>query len=218
MPRKKGQPLFPWTPEQISFGMKLWDEGYGGSRIAMAMNKSFAGVPGTPLSRSAVIGKLFRHGARRGVSNNPTNYIDRRSTPKGQSAHRKPRPVGQSPLSGASDDARRAPAQDAMEEALEPTSVVNISDAMTLDDIRKLAPLSRNGVAVTVETLETDDCRFPIGDPKRRGFGFCARPRGEGPYCCAHSRLVGDAAANAAVKRSATIADPRAFRFMRKKA
>ncbi len=40
--------------------------------------------------------------------------------------------------------------------------------------------------------LRSNDCRWPIGDPMKRGFAFCGnktRETGE-PYCCAHARIA----------------------------
>jgi GcrA cell cycle regulator len=35
--------------------------------------------------------------------------------------------------------------------------------------------------------LQSRDCRWPVGDPRQAGFGFCAMPRdGDGPYCEHH--------------------------------
>lgn len=42
----------------------------------------------------------------------------------------------------------------------------------------------------TVETLETSDCRWPIGDPRHAGFHFCGAPQALGrPYCSHHWSL-----------------------------
>lgn len=42
----------------------------------------------------------------------------------------------------------------------------------------------------TIDTLEADDCRWPIGDPRRDGFHFCGEPKALGrPYCAHHSAL-----------------------------
>ena len=38
--------------------------------------------------------------------------------------------------------------------------------------------------------LTDSDCRYPIGDPKEPGFGFCADKKLPGlPYCEAHARV-----------------------------
>ncbi len=42
---------------------------------------------------------------------------------------------------------------------------------------------------VTVETLASDSCRWPEGDPKLSGFHFCGRIKQPGsvPYCAHHA-------------------------------
>ena len=39
----------------------------------------------------------------------------------------------------------------------------------------------------TLDDLEANDCRWPIGDPRHEGFHFCAAPKTLGrPYCAHH--------------------------------
>lgn len=41
-----------------------------------------------------------------------------------------------------------------------------------------------------METLETNDCRWPIGDPRLPGFHFCGVQQAAGrPYCIEHWQL-----------------------------
>jgi GcrA cell cycle regulator len=41
----------------------------------------------------------------------------------------------------------------------------------------------------TVETLLTDDCRWPFGDPMKPEFHFCGKRKVDGsPYCEFHMR------------------------------
>ena len=42
--------------------------------------------------------------------------------------------------------------------------------------------------AFDLATLAAHACRFPIGDPRATGFGFCGEPANAGPYCEAHRR------------------------------
>jgi hypothetical protein len=42
----------------------------------------------------------------------------------------------------------------------------------------------------TVSNLETDDCRWPIGDPRDADFHFCGARQVSGrPYCETHWRM-----------------------------
>ena len=48
-------------------------------------------------------------------------------------------------------------------------------------------------VAVMLSIMELTDhaCKFPIGDPREPGFGFCGHPSTEGkPYCAYHCRVA----------------------------
>lgn len=40
--------------------------------------------------------------------------------------------------------------------------------------------------AFDLSTLAPHACRWPIGDPRASGFGFCGEPANAGPYCEAH--------------------------------
>jgi GcrA cell cycle regulator len=43
---------------------------------------------------------------------------------------------------------------------------------------------------VKLEALQSGQCKFPIGDPRDDGFGFCGGPRFAGyPYCTSHCRI-----------------------------
>ena len=43
----------------------------------------------------------------------------------------------------------------------------------------------------TVDTLERNDCRWPIGDPRHPDFHFCGAPQVAGrPYCDLHWRMA----------------------------
>lgn len=42
---------------------------------------------------------------------------------------------------------------------------------------------------VALVDLRPNMCRFPIGDPREEGFGFCGLDRADGAYCKAHARL-----------------------------
>jgi GcrA cell cycle regulator len=42
--------------------------------------------------------------------------------------------------------------------------------------------------ALDLATLSAHACRWPIGDPRATGFGFCGDRANAGPYCEAHRR------------------------------
>jgi GcrA cell cycle regulator len=54
--------------------------------------------------------------------------------------------------------------------------------------------------SATILTLGEHACRWPIGDPETREFGFCGRSRaGHGPYCAGHTQVAFRGRATAAV-------------------
>lgn len=51
------------------------------------------------------------------------------------------------------------------------------------------APATDIATITSILDLEDDHCRWPIGDPKQHGFGYCGCKKVEGlPYCNAHAR------------------------------
>jgi GcrA cell cycle regulator len=43
----------------------------------------------------------------------------------------------------------------------------------------------------TIATLERNDCRWPIGDPRQPDFHFCGAPKlPDRPYCEIHWRMA----------------------------
>lgn len=50
-------------------------------------------------------------------------------------------------------------------------------------------PATDVATITSILDLEPHHCRWPIGDPKQHGFGFCGCKKVEGlPYCNAHAR------------------------------
>lgn len=70
---------------------------------------------------------------------------------------------------------------------LVPTADTPPPDAVALS----LKPMRlESGKAANVETLSDCMCKFPIGDPTERSFGFCGRAVTTKPYCDDHRRLT----------------------------
>jgi GcrA cell cycle regulator len=43
---------------------------------------------------------------------------------------------------------------------------------------------------VALVDLTSSHCRFPVGDPRQEGFGFCGHPTGDGAYCRHHAAIA----------------------------
>lgn len=55
---------------------------------------------------------------------------------------------------------------------------------LLIDPPKPRADLPPLVARVTFEQLQNDQCKFPVGDPREPGFGFCGQPRVLGtPYC-----------------------------------
>lgn len=58
--------------------------------------------------------------------------------------------------------------------------------ARFLDDL----PPDESPFACTIIELESNMCRYPLGDPQDKGFRYCGAPDCEGSYCGRHYKLA----------------------------
>lgn len=59
-----------------------------------------------------------------------------------------------------------------------------------IDTDTVIEPTAPEPLMLSLLDLERRHCRWPIGDPKQEGFGFCDHPHADGgPYCPYHTRL-----------------------------
>jgi len=111
------------------------------------------------VTRSSVIGKVVRLGMQLGNTRNSQRNLDQHLRLKANYTRRKK----------AGDRLRPPPPK--VRFTVEPLPVQNIEDVA-----RK-----------SLLDLNLNDCRYPVGDPKTPGFGFCALERVPGSaYCHAH--------------------------------
>lgn len=143
-----------WTDEQIATLKRLRLVGFSASLIA----EQLVGV-----SRSAVIGKLFRLGlcAKKG-RNIPIQKKKREKREK------RPQANG---LASLPPDMR----------------------AQRLDRLKvqkSFETESKPSTFCTLLELTTDRCRWPIGEPGSESFGYCGGMREIGSYCDAHAQIA----------------------------
>lgn len=151
-----------WTPERIAELTRLWTQGYSASQIATALG----GV-----TRNAVIGKATRLGlggrakpsspARRLTGQTISAAATKDRSGRVKGRSHKPKAVAKAPVADQADRAARA-------------------------DVFKGSP------GVSFEDLQPrGQCRWPIGDPAKPGFGYCgATPLPENTYCETHHRIA----------------------------
>lgn len=155
-----------WSEDEDAEVMRLWRSGWTAAQIARAM-------PGR-LTRNAVIGRLHRVGLKRGYQT--------RSERSERSIKRQPGRKNRPPRSK------------------NPFALYHVGQAKPATKPRApiaeqpdksgLAPLIVGALDPTDATLALTrtSCRWPYGDPKVAGFGYCGRPVGlEGAsYCIGH--------------------------------
>ncbi len=148
-----------WTDERVELLKKLWAEGLSASQIAGRLG----GV-----TRNAVIGKVHRLG----LSGRATTSRMKTHRPRNRVIGTTPKRTTKSRFANTGNPALRALYNGDAEPFSPPKEELVIPVAE-----RK-----------TIQTLEENHCRWPIGDPQSADFHFCGRPKVPGlPYCEHHS-------------------------------
>jgi GcrA cell cycle regulator len=151
-----------WTPETVELLKKMHMGGKTATAIAAAI--------GSSVTRNAVIGKIHRLKLPRhhGRASESSRLGGKMSAKK----HRKRQ--GQAQPNGI---VRRTKARSALAELLATADI----PPPPADD---MVPIEQRRALVD---LETNPCRWPIGDPLTPDFHFCGGTRVEGlPYCAGH--------------------------------
>lgn len=154
-----------WNDERCELCRALWSKGMSASAIAVEI-----GAP----SRNSVLSKIHRSGwsgARsfRGPDGVNPEQAKRRAPQRRRTGHK----FARKDAAPAAGDAPK----------LAPT-------------LPEPSPMSATSFAPggmkPLLQLNADECRWPIGDPRQPGFGFCAarRHNDRDPYCPAHNRVA----------------------------
>lgn len=156
-----------WTEERIEELRTYWAKGLSASSIAARFGD---------VSRCAVLGKVYRLGLQQRVTTLRINSAQ----PHGRRAVRTPSAAGH-PWSRPRR--RSFPARPKFRLVTNRTAPAAHFQAVEAEDAgARMLPLLE---------LEASMCRWPIGDPKREGFGFCGRTRAPGiSYCPRHARVA----------------------------
>lgn len=148
-----------WDEERLEAAKRLWIDGKSASEIAALLMRQFDGE----VSRNAVIGKLSREGA-------PLR------SPEGMAVA--------SRMNGRRAAARKPHAPK------EARALKHAAITVFTDPAKRTSPWKepqRNDTArVTFDGLKRRHCRWPVGDPKKEGFGFCGDVIATGCYCATH--------------------------------
>lgn len=148
-----------WTDERVDLLKKLWGEGRTAAEIANALG----GV-----TRNAVIGKANRLS------------LSRRTSPIKKTAKKK-QPANTNLAAVAQDQTSLAQSAQSGQHNTTPShalSAVKPDAIHERDKKRKRIPLAE---------LKPNQCRWPIGDPRDKNFGFCGCKMEPGQtYCAEH--------------------------------
>lgn len=149
-----------WTDERVETLKSLWGQGLSATQVADRLG-------GT--TKNAVLGKLDRLGLHR--SKESASAARSRSGKKQTDRMRE----------------GRAKARQAI--GVRATTEADVVQARNNYDAALARMEAANDVArKSLEDLDFGDCRWPVGDPGTRGFGFCAAPKLHGlPYCGRHA-------------------------------
>lgn len=151
-----------WTDDRIAELTRLWSEGHSASEIAMTL--------GGGLTRNAVLGKVHRlklDARRTVVSARKPKVHGNKGQPKSNAIVA--RTIRRQ--EDAATKARRVPTRETAPPVLEE------GDAGGVDVTRLIGLVD----------LTNSACKWPVGDPLVKGFGFCGQPAAEGkPYCELH--------------------------------
>lgn len=155
-----------WTDERVALLKKRWAEGKSGDQIAMEIG----GV-----SRNAVIGKAHRLGLGRHSDAGGLAKTQRRAKAMKSNARR----FGLQALANTP-------------QKIKAVAAAGGKEAWIAKHIDKPAPppppipepRAEQIARVTFADLESNHCKFPVGEVGKPDFGFCGLPRVEGqPYC-----------------------------------
>lgn len=165
--KKPGPIATSWTPQRVEKLKSLLNEGHSAAHIGLLLG----GFDNTPDNgRNAVLGKIHRLGIQRGETHRERAKRAGAKTLRQRKAAEKKNGTERRPSWQISIPASRV--------LFERSPVVEGPELVIPEAERK-----------RLVDLEDKHCRWPIGDPQKADFHFCARDHVPGlPYCEVHSR------------------------------
>lgn len=152
-----------WTPEREALCRKLYiTEGWSAQEVARKIGA---------VSRSAVIGLAHRRGWAKDRPPQVAAGNSRANTPRAPKV--KPQPRTRPPKPG-------------------PQGKPAVVFGRTGKRAEAVARAETLTATADIFALNEATCRFPIGDPRDKGFGYCGRPRERGAYCACHGARAYD--------------------------
>ena len=173
-----------WTDERISTLKKMWQQGKSASEIA----EKLGGV-----TRNAVIGKAHRLGLSGRPS--PIKKVVKKAAPAPAKkappvAPKASAPVAKPAAPAKQPSATAAPSAKALPKASSATIPTKPVEAAPLAALANATSRS-DGKIISILELTEKNCRWPVGDPKDPGFGYCgAGVYQNHPYCAEHVAIA----------------------------
>ena len=191
-----------WTTEErVEELRKLHAEGLSHSTIADSLFRKF----GDPITKNTVTGKLNRLGlsSERTLKHSRAHLQQKRRSATTAahrlSARQRARVDGSMTIYGIPRkvEGGKSQSERIKEKVSQGLSPKAIAEELGIDHVRGVIYRLNIGAeqhdpildvaAKPLLELEAGDCRFPVGDPQKAGFGFCARPKQPGSsYCPGH--------------------------------
>jgi GcrA cell cycle regulator len=169
-----------WTDDRINTLKKMWQSGKSASEIA----EKLGGV-----TRNAVIGKAHRLGLSGRPS--PIKKVVKKSMAPAPVKKAVPAPRA-APAPKASMPATKQPA---IAPKIAPAKIPVNSPGKPAEFVPLAAMANmtsrKDGAVVSILELSERICRWPVGDPKEPGFGYCGSEVLIGhPYCGEHVAIA----------------------------
>lgn len=180
-----------WTAERDALLRRMWcEDGLSASEIAAALSEPTAG----PTTRNAVLGRVHRLKLKAGklAGNRAKAATSGTSVAVGAQVRRGKGNPGQPQAAAAAERAKKRAAtladatrrRDEAHAEHEARRHVH-ADASTGDPWRNPWAALPGTAPVSLVVHVNSQCRWPIGDPREPGFGFCgAAVAGEGRMYC----------------------------------
>lgn len=85
----------------------------------------------------------------------------------------------------------KAPVVKVKKVKLHPANIAGKKESRAHDpEFKHVTPvITVEPLMVAMVDLTERHCRFPVGDPRESGFGFCGHPKEDGAYCRPHAAL-----------------------------
>lgn len=147
-----------WDDATVEYVKDQWQAGKSASVIAIVLSERLSKT----VTRNSVIGKVHRLGLMR----NPVRPVERKVRPPRPTQQYKAKSARNRPVA-LSENARLAPT---------PADLAALAEMAARDPVARIT---------SILDLEAHHCRWPVGDPKLPGFGWCGDTKIPGLSYCA---------------------------------